>query len=179
MPELERSQIVYAPLGEVFRFFSDPRQLRDLTPAWMRFTVDKMPEDAIYDACEIDYTIRWMRLPVRWTTVITDYEQDKRFVDQQKRGPYKRWWHEHRFQALTPEITVMTDVVRYEMPFSLLGGLAHALVVRRQLFEILEYRARVIERLFPAPSDGVGMNLGPRNVGGDTIAPNTYAEEAM
>jgi ligand-binding SRPBCC domain-containing protein len=118
----------------------------------MALTVERLPGDQIIDACEIDYTIRWLRVPIRWTTVISDIDRPRRFVDQQKRGPYKRWWHEHRFEQLTDEITLMTDRIEYDLPFGILGGVAHGVAVRRQLLDILEYRAGVISRLFPRPS---------------------------
>ncbi len=151
MNELERTQIVYASIGKAFDYFSDPRNLAALTPAWMRFSVERMPGDEIFNGCEIDYTIRWLRVRIRWTTVITEYERNARFVDEQKRGPYKRWWHEHRFERVSDDITHMTDRVVYDMPLGPLGGAAHALVVRRQLAQILNYRAAVIDRLFPPP----------------------------
>jgi ligand-binding SRPBCC domain-containing protein len=41
------------------------------------------------------------------------------------------------------------DVVEYRMPVGLLGRIAHALFVRRQLRRIFDYRARVIGERFP------------------------------
>ena len=158
MNELERTQIVYAPIAQAFAYFSDPRNLAALTPAWMRFKVDRMHGDEIFGGCEIDYTIRWLRVPIRWTTTITEYERDVRFVDEQKRGPYKRWWHEHCFEPVSDDTTRMTDRVVYEMPLGPLGDIAHTLVVRRQLADILSYRAAVIDRLFPAPQTAVVDN---------------------
>jgi hypothetical protein len=44
----------------------------------------------------------------------------------------------------------MLDVVRYELPFGILGDVVHGLIVRRQLEHIFEYRARRIVRLVAA-----------------------------
>jgi hypothetical protein len=44
----------------------------------------------------------------------------------------------------------MRDLVRYELPFGILGDVVHSLIVRRQLQRIFDYRARRIAKLFSA-----------------------------
>ena len=51
----------------------------------------------------------------------------------------------------------MRDRVEYELPFGVLGRLAHRLLVRRQLEGIFRHRGGVIEELFPPAGTG-----GPR-----------------
>ena len=58
------------------------------------------------------------------TSEITAYEQPRRFVDEQLRGPFATWWHEHTFTALNPDETLMVDVVRFRAPFGPLGTMA-------------------------------------------------------
>jgi ligand-binding SRPBCC domain-containing protein len=65
----------------------------------------------------------------------------------QEKGPYRRWVHSHRF-ASEEGGTRMRDRVEYELPFGILGRLAHRLLVRRQLEDIFRHRARVIAELF-------------------------------
>ncbi len=64
------------------------------------------------------------------------------------KGPYRRWHHEHRFEAHGNE-TVMRDRVQYELPYGILGRIAHWAVVGRQLRQIFDYRAARIEEIFP------------------------------
>ena len=149
MPVIERALVVPAGVEHTFSYFSEPRNLPQITPPWLRFTVVRCPVDGISAGCEIEYTIAWLGVTMPWTTRITQYERDARFVDTQERGPYKRWWHEHRFQA-TAGGTLMSDRIEYEMPFGVLGGVAHAVFVRRQLRQILDYRARRAAELFPS-----------------------------
>jgi ligand-binding SRPBCC domain-containing protein len=147
---IERSQLVHAPIEQTFAYFSDPRNLPAITPPWLDFSVRcDVPPAGIFDGCELNYTIRWLRIPLRWTTRIRDVEHNVRFVDTQERGPYRRWWHEHRFLTV-PEGTLMTDRIEYELPLGPLGALAHRLAVRHQLEAILDYRSRAIDRIFPA-----------------------------
>ena len=95
---------------------------------------------------EIDYTIRWLGLPLRWKTLITAYDPPHSFVDQQVRGPYSLWQHSHSFEE-TPEGTVVSDRVDYRLPLGPLGGIANSLVVARQLRGIFSYRQRAMNDL--------------------------------
>lgn len=144
---VERAQVVPAGLEECFAYFSDPCRLPEITPRWLGFRVTRPPEAGIFSGCEIDYTIRWLGVPLRWTTLITDCDPPRRFVDTQHRGPYRRWWHEHRFIPLADGTTLMTDRVEYEMPLGVLGRIAQPLV-HRQLHGILDHRTRVTAAAF-------------------------------
>ena len=95
----------------------------------------------------VDYTIRVLGLRMRWTTMITTYDPPMRFVDEQLKGPYSFWHHTHAFVE-EDDGTRMVDTVRYALPLGPLGVLAHALVVRRQIRRIFEYRGGVIAGLF-------------------------------
>lgn len=72
------------------------------------------------------------------------------FVDVQRSGPYSLWHHTHRFQA-HGDRTKMIDVVRYVLPFGVLGRIVHALSVRDQVRTIFDYRRQRIDQLFPQP----------------------------
>ena len=87
-------------------------------------------------------------IPLRWRSEITAWEPPFRFVDEQRRGPYRLWIHEHRFEEENGG-TVMTDHVRY----AVLGGeLVNRLFVRRDLERIFAYgREIVLQRFGPVP----------------------------
>lgn len=95
---------------------------------------------------EIDYTIRWLGLPMRWRSVISEYEPPYLFVDEQVVGPYASWRHRHEFSR-DADSTIVADRVRYSLPFGALGAAAHAAMVRRQLLGIFGFRQFAIGRL--------------------------------
>jgi ligand-binding SRPBCC domain-containing protein len=144
---LEHVQTVAAPIDDVFAFFRDPQNLARITPAWMGFSIERAPDRAIFAGAEIEYTIRWLGLPVRWKTRITEYVEGERFVDTQVSGPYRRWVHAHTFIP-AGETTVMHDRVEYELPLGAFGMLAHTVLVRRQLEQIFAHCSRMIEQIF-------------------------------
>lgn len=141
------------PLNEVFEFFSDARNLEVLTPAWLKFEILTPAPITISAGVHIQYRLSWHGLPLRWTTEITRWNPPHDFEDIQLSGPYKLWHHTHRFRALNGG-TQMTDMVEYALPFGLLGRIAHALQVRRNVAKIFDYRYDRIRELFGQTQHG-------------------------
>lgn len=144
---LERTQLIPRPLLEVFPFFSDAKNLEAITPAFLHFKILTPGAIPMQAGTLIDYRIRLLGLPLFWRTKIETFEPPHRFSDVQVRGPYRLWHHTHEFVE-TPEGTLMTDLVRYQMPMGPLGSLVHALWTHRTLQRIFDHRfARVAELL--------------------------------
>lgn len=130
------------PLPDVFDFFSDCRNLEVLTPPELQFRILTPDAHAVREGLLIDYRLRLWGIPVRWQSRISVWEPGRRFVDEQTRGPYRRWRHEHVFRD-DGDGTLVTDRVDYA-PTG--GALAHVLV-RPQLLRIFRYRARRLAEL--------------------------------
>ena len=102
----------------------------------------------MYPGQVITYTLKpVLGIPVSWMTEITHIVPNKLFVDEQRSGPYSIWHHEHHFEEQEGKV-LMTDIVHYKLPFSILGSLAHFLFVKKRLHNIFEYRQKQIERIF-------------------------------
>jgi ligand-binding SRPBCC domain-containing protein len=148
---LSRSLSIARPLGEVFAFFSNAANLEVITPPFLRFRIVTPQPVEMRAGARIDYRLSLWGVPLRWRTLITCYEPDARFIDEQQAGPYAYWHHLHEFEA-EGDGTRMRDEVTYRLPFGPLGSLAHALVVERQLRTIFDYRERAIPGLLGASS---------------------------
>jgi len=149
---LTRKQVLASPVEPVFDFFRAPENLALITPRWLDFKILTPLPLEMKEGTVIDYTIRWLGFPVRWKTLITDYQPPLRFVDQQIQGPYSFWHHTHTF-VQKGENTEMTDEVRYALPFPVIGEMLHMLIVQQQLQVIFDYRARAIAEIFPSGAD--------------------------
>lgn len=101
----------------------------------------------------IDYTIRWSGVPIRWTTLITTFDQPHRFVDEQIRGPYSLWHHKHTFRERDGGTDVL-DEVHYVVPFGIFGRILQRYVIRGQLDQIFDYRAEAIREHFSSLANG-------------------------
>ncbi len=137
-----------ASLPETFGFFSTPENLGLLTPRAMGFRIVARSGAPGPDAT-IDYRIRVGPFGLRWRTRFEAWQAPERFVDVQERGPYRCWWHEHRFEALGGT-TRMRDRVLYSPPCGPLGRLAQRLFLADQLGDIFAHRSLAIRLRFGA-----------------------------
>ncbi|HTL47812.1 MAG TPA: SRPBCC family protein [Verrucomicrobiae bacterium] len=144
---LLRQHFVPRPLREVFSFFERPENLALITPASLGFQILTSKPIVMQAGAQIDYRIRLIGLPVRWTSLITEYDPPRHFVDEQVRGPYAYWRHIHRFEEVSGG-TRLEDEVLYRVGWGTLGELAQRLYVSRNLEKIFDHRARVIEQYF-------------------------------
>jgi len=144
---LRREQRLPRPPHEVFPFFADAGNLEAITPPWLGFRVVTPRPIEMREGALIEYRLRVHGLPISWLTRIEEWETDPthpRFVDVQLNGPYSLWHHTHEFRPHPDGGTLMTDTVRYALPFGPLGSLAHRVLVRRDLERIFDFRARAV-----------------------------------
>ena len=102
-------------IARVFAFFADAHNLDLLTPPWLHFQILTPPPIRLGAGALIDYRLKIHKVPVRWQSEITLWEPPHRFVDEQRRGPYKRWVHSHSFEA-RDQGTLIRDRVDYAVP---------------------------------------------------------------
>lgn len=143
---LEAAAVVPAPLAPVFEFFSNAANLEQLTPSRLHFEILTPRPIEMRVGALIDYKLRLRGIPLRWRSEITAWEPKRRFIDEQRRGPYKYWVHEHLFEARGDQ-TLVVDRVRYGVPG---GRLVHALLVGPDVRGIFRYRAAALAKIFPA-----------------------------
>jgi ligand-binding SRPBCC domain-containing protein len=124
------------PLAEVFPFYADAGNLEALTPPWLRFRIVTPGAIELSRGMRIEYRLRVHGVPVRWESEIVQWDPPHRFVDVQRRGPYRLWIHEHTFVE-EDGVTIVRDRVDYAMA---LGSLVNRLFVARDLRRIFSYR---------------------------------------
>ena len=144
--ELRCSLWAPLPIDRVFGFFESPGNLALITPRWLRFEIRTSGGIHMKRGLNIDYTIRWLGLPLGWTSRITEYDPPRLFVDEQVRGPYRSWHHRHDFFP-DGQGTIISDCVAYSLPLGVLGRVAHALTVKWQLLAIFRFRQRAVAKL--------------------------------
>ncbi len=143
---LRSEVIVPREHAEVFRFFSDARNLDSITPPFLRFRILTEAPIEMRSGAVIDYALRLRGLPIRWRTLISAWEPPNRFVDEQVRGPYRMWHHEHLFEPC-PEGTRCIDIVNYRHWG---GRFIERCLVRPDLERIFSFRRRrLLELLTP------------------------------
>ncbi|MCH2201486.1 MAG: SRPBCC family protein [Fuerstiella sp.] len=135
----------------VFDFFADAGNLEAITPPWLNFKIETPLPIDMHNGTLIDYRLRLRRIPIRWRTVISEWEPPFRFVDTQIRGPYRVWRHTHIFEE-TGDGTLMQDLVEYSVPG---GYLINKLFVESDLKKIFGYRQQCLARKLSGPMPDV------------------------
>ncbi|MCX8090807.1 MAG: SRPBCC family protein [Verrucomicrobiae bacterium] len=135
------------PPERLFPFFADAANLDAITPPWLHFQILTPPPIVMGEGTLIDYRLRVHGVPLRWRTRINVWQPPRRFVDEQIRGPYRLWVHEHSFEPRDGG-TLACDHVRYAVP---LDWLLHPLFVRRDIERIFQFRAEALRRRFANP----------------------------
>ena len=148
MHQFIRKQFVKTDLQTCWDFFSSPANLKRITPSYMGFDVKTEVPTHMYEGLIIAYTVKpLLGIPVEWVTEITHVKDKSFFVDEQRKGPYTMWHHEHHFKEVEGGVE-MTDIVSYIIPFGFLGKLVEPFLVKPKLEEIFAYRFKIVEEVF-------------------------------
>ncbi len=146
MYQLKRTQFIKTDLKTAWDFFSSPGNLKKITPDYMGFDVKTELPDKMYEGLMIEYTVKpLLGIPMNWITEIKTVKELEFFVDEQRKGPYKIWHHEHHFKEKDGGVE-MTDIVSYELPLGILGKIMHPFVVQKKLEEIFDFRFKAVEQ---------------------------------
>ena len=130
------------PRDLVFTFFADARNLESITPPLLHFEIVTPSPIVMRVGTRIDYRLRLHGIPLRWQSEITTWDPPFRFVDEQRRGPYRQWIHTHEFVEQSGG-TLCRDHVVYAVPG---GRIVNWLLVRRDVEQIFAYRQSVLRR---------------------------------
>ena len=134
-------------LDSIFPFFSEARNLETITPEWLNFKIQKVSTPVIEKGTKIRYRLKLHGVPLKWITDIAEWEPPLRFVDNQIRGPYSLWYHEHSFEAVRGG-TLLRDWVRFQLPMGKLGQWFGLGKVRSDVSRIFEHRRVKIQEIF-------------------------------
>lgn len=146
---IQTKQLIKSDLATVWDFISSPKNLSKITPEYMGFAIlNDVGIDKMYAGQIIEYYVKPIAgIKMHWVTEITHVEDKVYFVDEQRFGPYALWHHKHFIKEVAGGIE-MIDIVHYKVPFGILGKLVNALVIKKQLKTIFDFRFKKINELF-------------------------------
>lgn len=148
MYQLIKKQIVHTDINTCWEFFSNPANLKVITPDYMGFNVKTETPSEMYEGLIIGYSVSpLLNIPMEWVTEITHVKDKSFFVDEQRVGPYKLWHHEHHFKEIDGGVE-MIDIVSYQPPFGVLGKIVHPFLIKPKLEQIFAYRFQKVEDIF-------------------------------
>jgi hypothetical protein len=142
VPTLRFETLLGASQKAVWNFHATLDALEALTPPGTRV---RLPEPRPTPGPGVRFVIVVSQPPVfyplPWECVFTAWEPPLRFIDEQgNRGPWKRWWHEHRFEFVDEHTTRLIDTIEYEPPLGPLGAIADRIFLRKTIGQTFRYR---------------------------------------
>lgn len=144
--ELYREQTIHTDLNTAWEFIRTPRNLNRITPEDMTFEIVSELPKQMYDGLLIEYKIDIPIIGKRtWLSELKHIKELHSFVDEQRIGPYKYWYHYHEIKEVENGVSFI-DKVNYVMPFGPLGAIARVFYVENQLNKIFDYRRTAMEQ---------------------------------
>jgi ligand-binding SRPBCC domain-containing protein len=145
---LHREQNIPADIQTIWEYFCDPKNLNAITPPDMNFEVIAGGDEKMHAGQIIEYRVEFIRgVKSLWLTEIAHVREGEYFVDEQRVGPYRFWYHEHRFEKISGGAK-MSDHVTYSAPFGFIGAVVNVLWMRAKLNYIFDYRRQKITEIF-------------------------------
>jgi ligand-binding SRPBCC domain-containing protein len=145
MPVFEHVMHFPHAMDVMFDFFCRPATLVTISPPELHMQLVDGPEKIALGSRITLKGRRW-GLPQTIVSEITLFEPNVRFIDRLVKGPFRKREHTHGF-AEAEGGTLVTDRIDYEPPGGLLGLIATARLVERDLRKIFVYRSRKLEEM--------------------------------
>ncbi len=147
--QFTRTQRLPATVDKMWDFVSSPGNLKKISPEYMGFIVTSgNSAEKMYPGMIITYKVSpLLGIRLNWMTEITHVHDFEYFVDEQRSGPYSFWHHQHKLAPVEGGV-LMTDIVTYKPPFGIIGAIANALFIRKQLEKIFNFRKVAMEKQF-------------------------------
>ena len=145
---LKKSQSLPITIEECWEFFSNPKNLKIITPDYMGFKIVDVENTEMYSGQIIKYNVTPLfGINMRWVTEISHVKKNSFFVDEQRFGPYKFWHHKHMFDVIDGGVKT-TDLLDYSLPMGPIGRLLQPILIKPKIEEIFEYRRKKLIEIF-------------------------------
>jgi ligand-binding SRPBCC domain-containing protein len=96
----------------------------------------------------LNETVTWQAthfgIRQKLTSKITAFEKPYYFRDEQIKGAFQSFYHEHKFEQLENKI-LMTDIFEYQSPFGIIGKIFNKFILTNYLRNLLINRNNVIK----------------------------------
>jgi len=150
MYTLYREQFVDATLTEAWDLLKNPANLDLITPEDLQFKIISPVPREMFNGLIVEYriSIPWFGEHI-WIAEIKHIREKHSFVDEQRLGPYRFWYHYHQIDEENGRIK-LTDRVHYEVPCGIFGRILHYLIIRKTLQRIFNYRREKLSELLQA-----------------------------
>ncbi|GDX85838.1 SRPBCC domain-containing protein [Methylococcaceae bacterium] len=143
--QLYRRQHLNLNSQQAWDFFSSPYNLNDITPEFFHVSIISKVPEKIYAGLMLHYEMKAVfGIPMSWLSEISHCNEPKRFIYEQRIGPFKFWSHEVCLTE-TQNGIVLEDIMFYVMPIGWIGQLINTVLVASKLERIFDNRHDYLE----------------------------------
>ena len=143
MEKFRSELVVNEPVEELFKWHERPEALKRLNPTFQPVHVINKEGD-LRDG-EVTLRIGNKPLQLDWISRHHSYSQNRNFSDEQLKGPFAFWNHDHVFESVDSENSRLVDSVTYELPFKPLGRIFAGKHIQKTLKQLFAYRHNICE----------------------------------
>lgn len=129
------------PVKDVFQWHTRPGAFQRLSPPWEDVRI-RYQDEGLTEGNRVVLGLRKGVAELTWEVKHTAFEENRLFVDEQVKGPFSRWRHEHRFHDLGAGRSAVEDVVDWEAPLGSLGRTFSGSFIESSLRRLFAFRAR-------------------------------------
>lgn len=140
----EHATVIAAPIEKVFELSLDI----DAHAASMSDSNERAVAGVTSGRIGLGEEVTWcathFRIPFTMTSRVTELEPPRRFVDEQVRGPFRMFHHEHLYSEEAGQ-TEMIDRIRFDAPLGIIGRIVERALLGRYLHTLIEQRGRFLK----------------------------------
>lgn len=150
MGRFQTSRLISASVDEVFSHITDLGHL----PDWLEGEIgvlapETLPDSkTLRDRREFEVQLSRWGVSVLVQARVEEFVPDAKFSYRQISGFFQTWAHSQVLQAHAPQLTLLTDIVDFRLPFGLVGAVFDDLLICRDIERILNRRLERIEEHF-------------------------------
>ena len=138
--QLYRQQHLNLSVQVACDFFSSPYNLNDITPEFFHVSIISKVPEKIYAGLLLNYQMKAVfGIPMSWLSEISHCDELKRFVYEQRIGPFKFWSHEVCLTE-TQDGIALEDIMCCAMPIGWLGQIINTVLIANKLEQIFDTR---------------------------------------
>lgn len=149
MALFETDVILPVPVEQVFEFLLRPANVALISPPQLGLIFVNPPE-IVQPGTELSFKIQSYGQVQTFTHRIDEVIRPEKIVERQIEGLFRKWFHEHLFEAVGSRQTRVIDRIEFEPPGGVLGFLVTKSRIIEQLEEGFDHRHARLESMFPS-----------------------------
>ena len=115
MNSVRFSTILHCSQQKAFDFHCDTTNLPHITPPWIKVAIKQL-RLPLHVKSTIELVITRFGLPQRWLMEIETLESPSLVVDKALHSPFAYFRHEHAFEKIDENTTLMSDKIVFKLP---------------------------------------------------------------